>query len=121
MTNFVGIYNNVPHTFLTKIMGFDTTPRMVANDINLENEIIRRIRVMNYQIANQIEFKLNPGTKVYWFKNKSIFEKRRSIIKPDEYIVLDFNGTKYLIKNNNPESPDYNEVETVSRNMLKVI
>jgi hypothetical protein len=37
------IYNNTPHSTLSSIMGFDITPNIVASDIDLETEIVRRI------------------------------------------------------------------------------
>ena len=113
----VMIYNQTPHSTLSKLMGFDVSPDLASSDPELETEIARRLAANNYQITLRPLFVLPYGTRVYVYENYDKMSKRRTIIKPDPYKVIDFDRkrNKYVVVN------ELNEDEklVVSRTKIK--
>ena len=99
ITQFVQIYNDTPHSTLSKVMGFEVTPNIASSDIELETEIVRRIQQQNFSTVHSPMFSLMKGVKCTVLENYDQFAKKRSKIKPDLYEVIDFKGNKYLLQN----------------------
>jgi hypothetical protein len=93
-------YNSAPHNTLTKIMNFTLTPDDVEHDIDLQEEIVKRINATNYNIKYMPGFELHVGSvvKVYNFRGK--MEKRRSDMLSDLYTIIDVVGNFYELQNN---------------------
>ena len=81
-------YNNAPHRGLSKWAGFSVTPKMVNDDPELENYIVRRILQANWEIKNNASFNINDGVNVKVYNEKDPMMKRRSIIQPGEFKVI---------------------------------
>ena len=98
MDSFVEHYNNAPHDTLSKLMEFPMSPNDVFNDVDLEQEIITRIKKQNYEIMNSNGFHINEGTPVIVQNESGTFEKRRSRVRPITYQVTGFDKNKYLLR-----------------------
>mgnify|MGYP001149726273 CR=1 FL=1 len=101
MKELVNQYNNVPHTTLSKYVGFDVTPQMVQDDEELENYIIRQIMKENEKVTSRAGFKLENGTPVKLYNEKDSMAKRRSIIQPGKYHIVDYHGGYYEVEDEN--------------------
>ena len=98
---FAQIYNDTPHSTLSKVMNFNVTPNMVSSDIGLETEICRRIEQQNYNIINHPMFDVPEGVECTVLESYDQFAKKRSKIKPDLYKVIGFKDNKYVLQNVN--------------------
>lgn len=88
MDEIVNQYNNAPHRGLSKWAGFSVTPKMVNDDPELENYIVRRILQANWEIKNNVEFNINDGVNVKVYNMTDNKMKRRSVIRPGEFKVI---------------------------------
>ena len=88
MNEIVNQYNNAPHRGLSKWAGFSVTPKMVNDDPELENYIVRRILQANWEIKNNASFNINDGVNVKVYNEKDPMMKRRSIIQPGSFKVI---------------------------------
>ena len=104
MQKIVEYYNNAPHKGLSKYAGFSVSPSMVQNDPKLEEWIVRKIMQKNYEVMNRKGFKLKRGTEVKVYNEKDSLSKRRTVIRPDEFMVLRFDKGLYRVKNKNDNS-----------------
>ena len=110
MKVLVNQYNNAPHNTLSKYVGMDISPQMVQDDSELEDYIIRQIHKENYNIMNQPGFKLPNGTSVKIYNENDSMMKRRSIIQPGKYHIVDSHDSIYTVaddKNNTQLIPRY--------------
>jgi hypothetical protein len=114
MKRIVQFYNTAPHKTLSKIMGFEVSPNMAEQDLDLEIEIIRRFQIKNEEIRNQHGFVLDIGSKVYVYNPRDTVNKRRTSIKPYVGVVVGFNGVLYQVR-----TP--NGIQKYSRSQLKPI
>ena len=101
MHDIVLQYNSAPHQTLSYYAGFDVSPKMVNDDAELENYIVRKICQENYNIKSQYGFDLAKGTKVKIYNEKDPMIKRRSLIQPGDFEVDAFTNGMYRIKNTN--------------------
>ena len=76
MKQIVYLYNNSPHSTLSKYAGQLVTPENVDNDPELEDFIIRKIKQENYSIMNNLGFNLSKGAKVDVYNVDSSMAKR---------------------------------------------
>ena len=88
MDEIVNQYNNAPHRGLSQWAGFSVTPKMVDDDPELENYIVRRILQANWEIKNNVEFNINEGVNVKVYNIVDNKLKRRSVIRPGEFKVI---------------------------------
>ncbi|KAK8877899.1 hypothetical protein M9Y10_004662 [Tritrichomonas musculus] len=82
----------------------------VFDDSELEDYIIRQIHKENYNIMNQPGFKLPNGTSVKIYNENDSMMKRRSIIQPGKYHIVDSHDGIYTVaddKNNTQLIPRY--------------
>lgn len=99
LPTLVRIYNDTPHSTLSKIMNFPVTPNMVSNDPELEREIIKRIKQMNYNILHQAGYLINEGVECRVLENYDQLTKKRRKVKPTTYKVISYDGGKYTLRN----------------------
>ena len=97
MDNIVKQYNNASHKGLSKWAGFNVTPKMVNDDPDLENYIVRRICQENYNVMNRPGFKIKTGANVKVYNEKDQ-NKRRSIIQPGSFKVNGFKNGLYEVE-----------------------
>lgn len=100
MKNIVIQYNNAPHETLSHYAGYEVSPRMVNDDKELENNIVRRICQDNYNIKSCFGFHLDKGTKVKVYNEYDPLIKRRSMIQPGDFEIDTFTNGMYRVKNN---------------------
>ncbi|KAK8839238.1 hypothetical protein M9Y10_032167 [Tritrichomonas musculus] len=100
MSDIVKQYNNSPHKGLSKWAGFSVSPKMVNDDPDLENYIVRKINQENYNVMNKPGFKINVGTNVKVYNEKDTMNKRRAIIQPGSFIVNGFKNGLYEVEGN---------------------
>ena len=98
MEELVEQYNNAPHITLSMYAGNLVSPKDMMLNQNLYNFICRRISQSNYNIKNQPDFNIEPGTEVKVYNNKDVLKKRRTIIQPGRYFVEGFSNGLYIIR-----------------------
>lgn len=108
-------YNNAPHRMLTTYAGFETTPKMVENNDNLEEYIVKRILQKNFNIKNENGFNLAPGTNVSIYNEKDSLSKRRSIVQPGNHKIDSFENGYYKVVDNK------NKIQLVPRYKINPI
>ena len=94
------IYNNTPHSTLTKIMGFPCTPLQVLTYEVLHDELIRRLNTKNHITAtSSATTSVKVGDEVYLHQPHAFNLKRRNTVEDDVYIVREITGGKYVLVN----------------------
>ncbi|EAY22615.1 hypothetical protein TVAG_036410 [Trichomonas vaginalis G3] len=101
MQQLVDVYNNTPHSTLSKIMNFPLTPNQVAGDIELENEIFRRIKAENFNVIHKPGYDVGEGSKVYVLEDYDTMAKKRLKVKQDIWRVEDYVNGWYQLRNEN--------------------
>jgi hypothetical protein len=99
MNEIIWQYNNTPHKTLSKIFGKLTSPNDMTK--NMEIYMIRQLKQKNFNIMNQFGFDLAPGTKVLVYHSKDPLKKRRSLVKPHIYEIIEFKNGLYKIRGGN--------------------
>jgi len=97
MNEIVNQYNNAPHRGLSKWAGFSVSPKMVNDDPELENYIVRKILQDNWEIKNTTGYDINEGTNVKVYNMTDNKLKRRSIIRPGTFKVIGKNNGLYEV------------------------
>ena len=100
MNDIVKQYNYSPHKGLSKWAGFSVSPKMVNDDPDLEEYIVRKINQENYNIMNKPGFKIKVGTNVKVYNEKDTMNKRRAIIQPGSFKVNGFKNGLYEVEGN---------------------
>ena len=111
------MYNTSPHSTLSQVMGFDVTPQDAYMYRELQDEIYRRLKRLNYVVAKRIELDdIRPNDIVYVYQPREPMKKRRNTVRDDKYRVLSrFGSTSYVLQNvNQPHSPP----EIISRSNI---
>jgi hypothetical protein len=98
MDHIVKIYNKSPHDTLSKIMGFLVSPSNAQEDMELEKEIIRRTIASNHDVRERDDYDIYIGATVKVYNESDPKVKRRSIIHPQNFEVVGYNGAFYFIK-----------------------
>ena len=99
MNQLVYLYNNSPHSTLSKYAGQSVSPEEVDNDPELEDFIARRIKQENYTIMNSSGFNLLKGANVEVYNVDSSMAKRRTIKQKGEFKVSGRKGVMFEIIN----------------------
>ena len=99
MKQIVYLYNNSPHSTLSKYAGQLVTPEDVDNDPELEDFIIRKIKQENYSIMNNPGFNLSKGAKVDVYNVDSSMAKRRTIKQEGKFKINDRRGAMFEVIN----------------------
>jgi hypothetical protein len=98
MKGILAQYNIAPHRGTSALMGFPVSPSLMEEFPQLQWEVRRRLVARNQEIYMSKDFVLLPGTRVAIFNENTAMGKRRSIVKPEPFEVLDFNGAFYHIR-----------------------
>lgn len=89
LTTLCNIYNNTPHNTLSRLMGFPVTPLQVFTILPLQEEIIKRLYLENYNTQQSAEYKsLKIGSIVYVHQPHQFLKKRRFNVEEDPYKVI---------------------------------
>ena len=78
LAQLIHIYNNTPHTTLTKVMGFEVTPLDMISNPPLQEEYVRRIQAANISKSGALSHAFNIGDEVYVYQPRNPFLKRRN-------------------------------------------
>ena len=115
MDEIVNQYNNAPHQTLSKYAGFKVSPKMVQEDPDLEEFIVKRISQENFKIMSQPGFHLEPNTSVKLYNEHDSLMKRRSIIQPGNHQIVGFKNGLYEVKD------DKNRTQLIPRYKVTTI
>ena len=107
-------YNHAMHDSLSKFAGFDVTPLQVHSDPELELRIVREVVQRNRKVICSPGYDLPKGTKVRVFNEKTVLGKRRRIVQPGLYEVLQRTNGIYTIRNTIT-----NETQRISRTKIQ--
>ena len=88
-------YNNIPHSTLSEVMGFPITPVQMMNNLEIQQEFVRRLSGRNYNIPRD---DIRVGSRVYLYQPREDMKKRRNSVEDDRYIVEE-QGGRYLLRN----------------------
>jgi hypothetical protein len=83
-------YNERPHKTLSMLIGFNVSPKMLLDDVELEGFIAKKLMYLN---TEQEKKKLAIGDRVTVAHQSEIFEKRRYSVEPGLYTVIGVPGT----------------------------
>ena len=97
MHQLVYLYNNSPHSTLSKYAGQLVSPNDVDNDPELEDFITRRIKQENYTIMNSPGFDLSKGSNVDIYNVDSSMAKRRTLKQTGKYKVTGRKGVLFEV------------------------
>jgi hypothetical protein len=91
MTELVKQYNSAPHDTLTKYgPGFPISPDIAQSDPNLIHYINRKLTQTNMLTKSTPEFILKPGTRRTVLASYSSFDKKRSKVWDEAFVVVSF-------------------------------
>ena len=99
MQKIVYLYNNSPHSTLSKYAGQLVSPEEVDNEPELEDFITRKIKQENYIIMNSPGFNLSKGSNVDVYNVDSSMAKRRTINQIGKFKVNDRRGAMFEVIN----------------------
>ena len=80
-------YNRSPHATLSKLLGRDVCPDEVDGNIDLETEIVKRIRAQNFAVSNSPEYSLNKYVRVY--NQANAMDKVKPKLLPGKWEVVE--------------------------------
>ena len=92
MNHLVKMYNNAPHSFLSKFYGDYISPAQVDEEKKLE--IWRRVQQHNFNVSKRRGFYIKPGSEVAVY-NDDFTHKRRQQVRPVRYKVLGYHNGGY--------------------------
>jgi hypothetical protein len=88
--------NNSPHSTLSRLIGFNVTPKMLLNDIELEGFIARKLMYLNLV---QEKKKLKVGNVVKVIHEGKPFEKIRYRMEPEFFTIMGMKNNMYVVEN----------------------
>ena len=105
MLKIIYIYNHSPHNTLSKLLNRRISPIEIYQNKNLQNIIIQKLNNQSKKIFHQNKFLIPENTLVNVYNEKNHLIKRRTVIRPDLYKIININGTMYKLQNvkNNEE------------------
>ena len=65
MNYLIDEYNNSVHRTLTKILGQQVTPNDVDGNVELETELVKRIRLENFRMEGSLFYPIDKTVRVY--------------------------------------------------------
>lgn len=100
LQKIIEIYNNTKHKTLTELLKVPTTPKMVFQNLELEQKIIQELQAENYKIQSQENYEIPNGTKVIVkHRYNTSLEKHRRSAEDGNFIVMYHYYNQYLVKN----------------------
>lgn len=112
MAHLVNMYNQAPHTFLSKYYGELISPAEVDEQAKLI--IWRRVQQENYNISRRSGFYIKPGKLVAVYNDDDKHKKRQQV-RPQFYKVLGYRNGGYDLQDENGDEIN------VSRFRIKTI
>jgi hypothetical protein len=95
MKELVLKYNNAYHTTLSKVIGFQVSPKDVLLSSELEAFLVKKLLVKKF--LKNTDNKLSIGAKVAVYQAPKPFEKTRSNVLEGEWTITDIIGNKYKV------------------------
>jgi hypothetical protein len=89
-------YNARPHKTLSMLIGFNVSPKMLLDDVELEGFISKKLMYLN---TEQEKRKLAIGDRVTVAHQSELFEKRRYSVEPGLYTVIGYKNNMYKVRN----------------------
>ena len=93
-------YNNSIHTTLSKILKRKVTPDDVDNDVNLENELVKRIRVKNFFVENSDDYAIEDDANVRVYNDAHFMDKVKPKLLPGTWEVVERDKGLYKVRQN---------------------
>ena len=91
-------YNNSIHTTLSQILKRKVTPNDVDGDVNLENELVKRIHVKNFFVEESAEYQLKDGAKVRVYNDCDFMDKVKPKLLPGTWEFVERDGGLYKVR-----------------------
>ena len=98
LAELLNIYNNTPHSTLTKVMGFETTPTDMITHLPLQEEYVRRVMVSNMSKYGALTNTYRVGDIVYVYQPHTPFVKRRNTVMDYPYRITAIKGGRYYLQ-----------------------
>ena len=92
------IYNKTPHSTLSKVMGFETTPLDMIRYLPLQEEYIKRVMLGNISKYGALTNSFNVGDIVYVYQPPMPLLKRRNTVMDYPFKITDIKGGRYYLK-----------------------
>ena len=99
MNYLIDEYNNAVHTTLSQVLKRKVTPNDVDEDINLENELVKRIRIKNFFVEESDAYQLKEGSKVRVYNDANFMDKVKPKLLPGTWEFVARNDGLYTVKN----------------------
>ena len=104
MLNFlIEEYNNSVHGTLSKLVGRPVTPNMVDNDVALENEIVRKLRVKNFFMESNPDYEVSKTVRVFNDLSVRDFEKVKPKLIPGKWEYVGRENGLFKLQQNGHE------------------
>jgi hypothetical protein len=94
LSQILHFYNNDPHKTLSRLIGFNVTPKMRLEDLELEAFIVKKLFHANMK---EREKKLKIGTKVTLYHPKEFGKKVRFQMEPGIYTITSYKNGMYEV------------------------
>ena len=94
-------YNSSPHGTLSNLLGYDVSPNDVDGNIELETEIVKRIRAMNFAVTTSPEYALNKYVRVY--NQANAMDKVKPKLLPGKWEVVEPVDGLFKLRQNDDE------------------
>lgn len=101
MNYLIDEYNNSVHTTLSKILERDVTPNEVDNDVALETELVKLIRIQNFAIENSNEYRVNDTVRVY--NDSDHMDKVKPKLLPGKWNLVGRKNGLYKLRQDDTE------------------
>jgi hypothetical protein len=90
-------YNNRPHRTLSRLAGFNVSPSMLLDDVELEGFIAKKLMFLNL-LKEQKRLSIDEPVMVAHKLTKA-FEKKRYNMEPGEFKIVDYKNNMYKVEN----------------------
>ena len=94
-------YNRSPHGTLSKLLGYDVSPNEVDDDIDLETEIVKRIRAQNFAVTTSPGYDASGYVRVY--NHAHNMDKVKPKLLPGKWMVVERENGLFKLRQNNNE------------------
>jgi hypothetical protein len=87
-------YNNRPHRTLSRLIGFNVTPKMLLDDIELEGFIAKKLMYLNLMHEKK-KYKIGDAVMVAHMTGP--FEKKRFEMEPGVFKITGYKNRMYIV------------------------
>ena len=99
-------YNSSPHTTLSRLLKYNVSPNDVDNDVELETEIVKLLRIENLRIETNNDKSLQPmfeDVDLRVYNNAHSFDKVKPKLLPGKWKFVERENGMYKLRQNNTE------------------